>query len=88
MVFYKNLIFYLKLTFFYIFLDYIDLLMLKIINFILMYLLKKKKKTTKQTLKYSLIQFPEKHSSLKSIAQLKKRLKIFRFCGALRRWRF
>jgi hypothetical protein len=57
MVFYKNLIFYLKLTFLYIFLDYIDLLMLKIINFILMYLLKKKKKTTtKQTLKYSLIQ--------------------------------
>ena len=48
MVFYKNLIFYLKLTFLYIFLDYIDLLMLKIINFILMYLLKKKKKKQRQ----------------------------------------
>ena len=49
MVFYKNLIFYLKLTFLYIFLDYIDLLMLKIINFILMYLLKKKKKNNDKT---------------------------------------
>jgi len=55
-----------------------------------MYLLKKKKKkkTEKKNIKKRIKRFPEKHSSLKSIAQLKKRLKIFRFCGALRRWRF